>query len=119
MSMLKILSFQSFAALYIRILALNSTMIKNKARKFPSRLAIGHTSQKSTAQAIQMEYQNASLQEERRRKAFMSILANDPMDIEKYFKCIIYGLGSLITSMLPTLLFTLIPAHNIFTEYEY
>ena len=98
-------------------------MVRNKGLHFPSRNAVGYKNQKFTARATEMEDQNASLREERRRKVFMRILANEYMNIELYFRCIIYGLGSFITSMLPTLAFKLIPAHNIFTNpaywYEY
>ena len=98
-------------------------MVRNKGLHFPSRNAVGYESQKLISRAIGVEDQNALLREERRRKAFIRILANEYMDIEIYFRCIIYGLGTLISSMLPTLAFTLIPAHNIFTNpaywYEY
>lgn len=69
--------------------------------------------------AINNEKDKSRKQFENRRKIFVSILSNAPSDDAASLKYAFYIFGSIIVVILPSFVFTLIPAHNVIIEPSY
>lgn len=62
---------------------------------------------------IELERNKSTSRFERRKKVFMQIISNNLCNENISLKYAIYGIGSIIISILPTALFAIVPHHNI------
>ena len=68
---------------------------------------------------IEREKEEAEGKSDKRKEKFVSILSNDPSNEFKYSEKIAIMFGSIVISFLPSLIYTMIPIHNVFDDQKY
>ena len=75
--------------------------------------------EKSSLEDLALERKKAMLQAEKRRNKFIDILSGRSTERINFLRRALFGLGSIVCMILPSLAITLIPVHNVVENPEY